>query len=167
MALVSVNCDYVHHGDAEHGYGYSYAKFSGPVSGPSKEVHYHDGHNHHDVDYISKPDYHFEYGVEDPHTDVKQSRHESRSGDTVTGEYTVAQSDGKLRLVKYTADPHNGFQAEVFIDGKPLYEDQAKIQQQHTDHHQHIHNTHHHPEVSENADEEGNNGSDYEESSEY
>lgn len=76
-----------------HAPGYSYAKFSGPVSGPEKEVivHHEDkhghGHGHTSVDYIAKPDYHFAYGVEDPKSKVSQSRKETRHGDTVHGEY--------------------------------------------------------------------------------
>lgn len=73
--------------------GYSYAKFRGPVSGPERKVNavHHDGHHHHHHkgphDYVAKPDYHFAYGVEDPKSMVKQSRHETRYGDAVKGEY--------------------------------------------------------------------------------
>lgn len=74
-----------------HAPGYSYAKFSGPVSGPEKEVYVadeHHGHAHgHAIDYVAKPDYHFAYGVEDPKSKVSQSRKETRHGDTVHGEY--------------------------------------------------------------------------------
>lgn len=69
--------------------GYSFAKFSGPVSGPEKEIQVEgdDYHHGHTVDYVAKPDYHFAYGVEDPKTHVSQSRHETRDGDSVHGEY--------------------------------------------------------------------------------
>lgn len=73
-----------------HAPGYSYAKFSGPVSGPEKEVlvaDEHHGHGAHKVDYIAKPDYHFAYGVEDPKSKVSQNRKETRNGDAVQGEY--------------------------------------------------------------------------------
>lgn len=73
--------------------GYSYSKFSGPVSGPEKEIIVDDGHHGHKVDYVAKPDYHFAYGVEDPKTHVMQSRHETRDGDTVHGEYRYLLSD--------------------------------------------------------------------------
>lgn len=79
--------------------GYSYAKFRGPVSGPEREVNLvhdddnHHHHNHHHYkgarDYVAKPDYHFAYGVEDPKSMVKQSRHETRYGDAVKGEYRL------------------------------------------------------------------------------
>lgn len=67
--------------------GYSFAKFSGPVSGPEKEIIVDDHHHGHTVDYVAKPDYHFAYGVEDPKTHNSQSRHETRHGDAVHGEY--------------------------------------------------------------------------------
>lgn len=69
--------------------GFSYSKFSGPVSGPIKEVIIPDKYNSHlsHIDYVGKPDYHFSYGVDDPKTKVLQNHHESRNGDTVTGEY--------------------------------------------------------------------------------
>lgn len=77
-----------------HAPGYSYAKFSGPVSGPEKEVYveHKDEHGHghgHAVDYVAKPDYHFAYGVEDPKSKVSQSRKETRLGDAVHGEYRL------------------------------------------------------------------------------
>lgn len=89
------------------------------MSGPEHEVIVPDKHGHgHSVDYVAKPDYHFSYGVEDPKSKVSQSRKESRHGDEVHGEYSVVNPDGKLMVVKYSADKHNGFQAEVITDGK-------------------------------------------------
>ncbi|KAG7299820.1 hypothetical protein JYU34_016837 [Plutella xylostella] len=120
--------------------GYSYNKFSGPVSGQIHEVqvaaaeglpaqqHADYGYDHHTgkihpdtakyahlktVDYVAKPDYHYAYGVEDPHTGNLQSHKESRDGDVVHGEYSLVEPDGSIRLVRYTADPKNGFQATV------------------------------------------------------
>lgn len=58
----------------------------GPVSGPEKKVLYDDG-KYHQHDYVAKPDYHFAYGIEDPKSKVRQSRQETRHGDTVEGEY--------------------------------------------------------------------------------
>lgn len=81
--------------------GYSYAKFRGPVSGPEREVsvdhddgkyHYHHHHHKPAHDYVAKPDYHFAYGVDDPKSMVKQSRHETRYGDAVKGEYRLEVS---------------------------------------------------------------------------
>lgn len=77
--------------------GYSFAQFSGPVSGPeTKIVHggdedgggkYYHNHHKHSIDYIAKPDYHFAYGVEDPKQHLSHGHQESRHGDEVRGEY--------------------------------------------------------------------------------
>ncbi|XP_058065915.1 probable voltage-dependent N-type calcium channel subunit alpha-1B [Anopheles bellator] len=137
----------------QHDVGYSYAKFSGPVSGPAHEVHVEDKHGHgHAIDYVAKPDYLFEYGVEDPKSKVSQSRKEHRHEDELHGEYSLHQPDGKLRTVKYSSNKHDGFQAEVLIDGKPLHEEElaklaheasqnagAQHHHQHQFHHQHLH----------------------------
>ncbi|KAJ8959512.1 hypothetical protein NQ314_006248 [Rhamnusium bicolor] len=57
--------------------------------------------------------YEFNYGVEDAHTGDRKQQSESRVGDTVKGQYSLAEPDGTIRVVKYTADPHNGFNAIV------------------------------------------------------
>ncbi|XP_070510026.1 larval cuticle protein A2B [Chironomus tepperi] len=123
--------------DDEHSVGYSYAKFSGPVSGPAKEVVTHDKHHGTSVDYIAKPDYQFEYGVEDPKSHVSQFRKENRHDDAVVGEYSYTDPLGHVRLVKYTADKVHGFRAEIYVDGKleQPHGSQAVPQENH----------HHHP----------------------
>ncbi|PZC79456.1 hypothetical protein B5X24_HaOG216339 [Helicoverpa armigera] len=120
--------------------GYSYSRFSGPVSGQIVEVqvpaaegipaqqHADYGYDHQTgqihpdtakyahlktVDYVAKPDYAYSYGVEDPHTGNLQNHKEHRDGDVVQGEYSLVEPDGSIRLVRYTADPKNGFQATV------------------------------------------------------
>ncbi|CAB3243155.1 unnamed protein product [Arctia plantaginis] len=120
--------------------GYSYNRFRGPVSGQIVEVqvpaaegiaaqqHADYGYDHQSgqihpdtakyahlktVDYVAKPDYHYAYGVEDPHTGNLQNHKEQRDGDVVRGEYSLVEPDGSVRLVRYTADPKNGFQATV------------------------------------------------------
>ncbi|XP_074030185.1 cuticle protein-like [Leptinotarsa decemlineata] len=70
-----------------------------------------------DQDYYAHPKYQFEYGVADPHTGDHKSQHEVRDGDVVKGYYTVADPDGTLRTVHYTADDHNGFNAVVEKSG--------------------------------------------------
>ena len=58
--------------------------------------------------------YSFQYGVEDPES--KASFQASESQDTagsVTGEYRVAQPDGRLQTVKYSVDPASGYIAQV------------------------------------------------------
>ncbi|XP_017042471.1 protein Ycf2 [Drosophila ficusphila] len=94
--------------------GYSYTRFEGPVAGPEHLVTVHDGRT---VDYVARPEYSFAYGVEDGKTRVLQNRKETRHGDEVRGVYSVVDPDGTLRVVKYTADDANGFQAEVITNG--------------------------------------------------
>lgn len=57
--------------------------------------------------------YSFHYDVHDPHTGDVKSQHETRTGDVVTGFYTVVEPDGTIRTVKYKADKHSGFNAVV------------------------------------------------------
>ena len=42
-----------------------------------------------------------------------QNRKEQREGNKITGSYSVVDSDGFVRTVTYTADPKEGFKAEV------------------------------------------------------
>ncbi|XP_017860606.1 PREDICTED: VID27-like protein [Drosophila arizonae] len=98
--------------------GYSYARFEGPVAGPERLVTVHDdygGGTH--SDYVARPEYSFAYGIEDGEARVLQNRKETRNGDEVRGVYSVVDPDGTLRVVKYTADDANGFQAEVITNG--------------------------------------------------
>lgn len=61
--------------------------------------------------------YDFAYSVHDAHTgDVKQQQ-ESRRGDAVQGSYSLVEPDGHNRVVHYTADAHNGFNAVVERQG--------------------------------------------------
>lgn len=57
------------------------------MSGVEQKVSVNDDGQYHQHDYVAKPDYHFEYGVEDPKTMVHQNRKETREGDVVHGEY--------------------------------------------------------------------------------
>ncbi|XP_041769637.1 cuticle protein 19-like [Anopheles merus] len=66
-----------------------------------------------DHDYHSHPSYKFEYGVKDPHTGDHKSQWEHRDGDVVMGAYTLDEADGTKRVVEYSSDKHNGFQAHV------------------------------------------------------
>jgi hypothetical protein len=73
------------------------------------------GHGGHDEshDYYHHPSYKFEYGVKDPKTGDHKSQWETRDGDVVKGEYSLDEADGTKRVVSYTSDKHNGFQAVV------------------------------------------------------
>lgn len=63
------------------------------------------------------PKYEFKYGVDDYHTGDKKSQYEVRDGDVVKGQYSLVEPDGSIRVVDYTADPHNGFNAVVTKKG--------------------------------------------------
>ncbi|XP_073998672.1 larval cuticle protein A2B-like [Rhodnius prolixus] len=71
-------------------------------------------HTKHVVDYVDPhPEYNFEYAVHDGHTGDVKEQHETRKGDVVHGSYSLVEPDGSKRVVEYTADPHNGFNAVV------------------------------------------------------
>ncbi|XP_025416730.1 cuticle protein 7-like [Sipha flava] len=58
--------------------------------------------------------YNFEYSVNDPHTyDVKSQQEYSDGNGYVKGSYSLVEPDGSTRVVEYTADDYNGFNAEV------------------------------------------------------
>lgn len=59
------------------------------------------------------PKYSFGYGVHDESTGDSKSQQESRDGDFVKGSYSLNEPDGTKRIVDYTADPVNGFNAVV------------------------------------------------------
>lgn len=59
------------------------------------------------------PQYNFAYNVHDSLTGDSKTQEESRNGDIVTGSYSLIEADGSRRLVKYTADSVNGFNAVV------------------------------------------------------
>ncbi|XP_067625306.1 larval cuticle protein A3A-like [Eurosta solidaginis] len=59
------------------------------------------------------PQYNFAYDVQDAVSGDSKSQSESRDGDVVHGEYSLNDADGFRRIVKYTADSVNGFNAVV------------------------------------------------------
>ena len=67
------------------------------------------------------PKYSFEYGVADAHTGDKKSQSETRDGDVVKGHYSLLEADGTTRTVHYTADAHNGFNAQVTRSGHAVH----------------------------------------------
>ncbi|KAK3908044.1 Cuticle protein 19 [Frankliniella fusca] len=71
----------------------------------------------HDEHHGPPSPYAFKYGVHDAHTGDVKSASESSHGDVVKGEYSVLQPDGITRTVHYTADKHNGFNAQVTLSG--------------------------------------------------
>ncbi|XP_073951056.1 uncharacterized protein isoform X2 [Choristoneura fumiferana] len=64
-------------------------------------------------DYDPHPSYQFGFDVNDDQYTNYQNRKEQREGDTIKGSYSVVDSDGFIRTVTYTADPKEGFKAEV------------------------------------------------------
>lgn len=66
--------------------------------------------------------YNFEYQVSDPTTGDQKHQEESREGDAVRGSYSLLEADGTRRIVEYTADDVNGFQAVVHKEpaGNPV-----------------------------------------------
>ncbi|CAB3233492.1 unnamed protein product [Arctia plantaginis] len=59
------------------------------------------------------PQYKFGYDVADTLTGDYKSQVEQRDGDLVRGQYSLVESDGTRRVVEYTADSINGFNAVV------------------------------------------------------
>ncbi|XP_066591655.1 cuticle protein 7-like [Prorops nasuta] len=84
-------------------------------------LHHLKHHGHEDHDYYSHPKYTFNYGVHDPHTGDVKTQHEVRDGDVVHGSYSVNEPDGSVRIVEYTADDHNGFNAVVKKVGPAIH----------------------------------------------
>ncbi|KAJ8943449.1 hypothetical protein NQ314_009731 [Rhamnusium bicolor] len=64
-------------------------------------------------EYDPNPQYSYNYQVQDALTGDSKSQSETRSGDVVQGSYSLVDPDGTLRIVDYTADPINGFNAVV------------------------------------------------------
>ncbi|XP_038104426.1 cuticle protein isoform X2 [Culex quinquefasciatus] len=64
-------------------------------------------------EYDPNPQYSFSYGISDKLTGDQKEQHETRNGDVVEGSYSLVEADGTRRIVDYTADPHNGFNAVV------------------------------------------------------
>ncbi|XP_049549061.1 cuticle protein 8-like [Anopheles darlingi] len=65
------------------------------------------------VEQYAPANYKFSYSVHDSHTGDIKSQHETRHGDQVQGQYSLLDADGHQRIVDYTADDHNGFNAVV------------------------------------------------------
>jgi len=63
--------------------------------------------------YDPHPQYQYGYSVSDAVTGDQKSHSESRDGDVVQGQYSLVEPDGTLRVVTYTADSVNGFNAVV------------------------------------------------------
>ncbi|XP_059473165.1 larval cuticle protein A3A-like [Neocloeon triangulifer] len=65
------------------------------------------------AEYDANPQYSYAYSVADALTGDNKEQHETRNGDVVQGSYSLIEADGTRRVVDYTADPINGFNAVV------------------------------------------------------
>ncbi|CAK1594886.1 unnamed protein product [Parnassius mnemosyne] len=87
--------------------------------------HHHEHHEHHEGEH----DHHhhhepgmpfdFAYAVNEDGNDY--SHNAISDGDITRGEYRVALPDGRVQIVKYTADWKNGFNADVSYEGEARY----------------------------------------------
>lgn len=66
------------------------------------------------------PAYAYKYGVSDPATGDYKTAEESLSNGVVQGQYSLAEPDGTVRTVSYTADDVNGFVAQVTKGAKVI-----------------------------------------------
>lgn len=73
------------------------------------------------------PNYQFGFDVKDDLYTNYQNRKEQKDGDKIIGSYSVVDADGFVRTVKYTADPKDGFKAEVCWNSflEPFYLNQC------------------------------------------
>ena len=69
------------------------------------------------VEFDPNPQYSYTYSVADALTGDNKSQSETRNGDVVTGQYSLVEADGTRRIVDYTADDVNGFNAVVRKEG--------------------------------------------------
>ncbi|XP_023937090.1 cuticle protein 19.8 isoform X2 [Bicyclus anynana] len=113
-------------------------------------------------DYDPHPSYQFGFDVNDDQFTNYQNRKEQREGDVIKGSYSVVDSDGFIRTVTYTADPKEGFRAEVsrqptdivvkIPTPKPqvLQPQVPQLQQQHQQQHQPQHQQQQRPQQQQN-----------------
>ncbi|KAE8751116.1 Cuticle Protein CPR RR-2 7, partial [Frankliniella occidentalis] len=87
------------------------------------------------------PQYDFAYRIHDEETGDAKDQTEERRGDAVQGSYSVVDPDGTLRVVRYTADDANGFNAVVSLTPghakpfvpKPTLQRRVAVVQNHVD----------------------------------
>nr|CAD7588596.1 unnamed protein product [Timema genevievae] len=86
------------------------------------------GGDQHGGDHVHMPGmpYDFNYAVKDDYYGTDYSRNEVSDGDVVRGEYRVQLPDGRLQIVRYTADWKTGFHADVSYEGEAQYPQPAQ-----------------------------------------
>jgi Insect cuticle protein len=60
--------------------------------------------------------YQYQYGVADDYSGARFAASEAADGKAVSGSYTVHLPDGRVQTVTYTADPYNGYIADVKVN---------------------------------------------------
>jgi hypothetical protein len=92
---------------------------------PTSEVHWPDAIRLYSIAryafFQAHPKYSYNYGVADALTGDVKSQAEHRDGDLVKGQYSLVEPDGTLRVVDYTADAINGFNAVVSKHGHAIH----------------------------------------------
>ncbi|CAK9818548.1 resilin [Anthophora plagiata] len=78
------------------------------------------GHDHHHHEPGMPFD--FNYAVKEDAFGNDYSHNAISDGDVVRGEYKVQLPDGRLQIVRYTADWKHGFSAQVSYDGNPRFD---------------------------------------------
>ncbi|TMW41405.1 hypothetical protein DOY81_013515 [Sarcophaga bullata] len=129
LAIAAPSYHHHHHDDGAHGTSYaivtkheslpqhhgwegkSWGSDEGWHGGAGVSYHYGGDWDKHAHDKHAK--YEFDYGVKDLKTGDIKNQWEHRDGDHVKGSYSLKESDGTTRVVEYSADDHNGFNAVV------------------------------------------------------
>ncbi|XP_069988048.1 cuticle protein 7 [Penaeus vannamei] len=63
----------------------------------------------------------FAYSVKDDYTGNVFGHAAHSDGIVTSGSYRVLLPDGRTQVVTFSADPHNGYQAEVTYEGEAIY----------------------------------------------
>ncbi|GAB0090467.1 activating signal cointegrator 1 complex subunit 2 homolog [Sergentomyia squamirostris] len=94
---------------------YANAPSSSSYKAPGKASHHRPSayHDEEPEDHDFNSSYQFGFDVKDDEYTNYQNRKEIRDGGVIKGSYSVVDSDGFIRTVTYTADPKEGFKAEV------------------------------------------------------
>ncbi|XP_078040745.1 uncharacterized protein LOC144471991 [Augochlora pura] len=87
----------------------------GTPTGPTPGGH---DHHHHEP---GMP-FDFNYAVKEDAFGNDYSHNAISDGDIVRGEYRVQLPDGRMQIVRYTADWKHGFSAQVSYDGNPRFD---------------------------------------------
>ncbi|XP_049815189.1 cuticle protein 19-like [Schistocerca nitens] len=79
------------------------------------------GDHHHDHVHVPGMPFDFEYAVKDDAHGADYAHRANSNGDVVQGEYRNLLPDGRVQVVRYTADWATGFHAEVSYQGEARY----------------------------------------------